>query len=288
VISLSLDDPSRSGSNLNVRSEGTATDYLQSWHDRHPGATTTSLGSLVDKTGRSSYEVLAGALQQGGEPVLDLACGDGHLLELLGPNAGCLGSDWNTAELHAASERLGRGARLVRADATALPIFTASLGAVGCHYALMLLQPLERVVSELARVLRPSGSFAAVLPAFRPDDTPDPVSAFRSAWEEVSASYPVDIPPVQDDRALEPESLSVVLSQAGFTSVSIEPFSGSKEMTVDEAVRCLLLTYLPDLLPPTGFAQLKHALDVRLAELAESAGGITFVLYSNLVRALRS
>lgn len=237
--------------------------------------------------GRSSYEVLANAMLHGGEPVLDLACGDGHLLELLGPKVSCLGSDWNTAELHAASERLGRGARLVRADATELPISTASLGAVGCHYALMLLQPLERVLSELVRVLRPSGSFAAVLPASPPDDTPDPVSAFRAAWREVSANYPVVIPPVQDDRALEPESLSVVLRQAGFTSVSIEPFSGSKEMTVDEAVQCLLLTYLPDLLPAAGFAHLGQALEVRLAELAGSTGGITFVLYSNLVTARR-
>jgi ubiquinone/menaquinone biosynthesis C-methylase UbiE len=270
-----------------MRREATATDYLQRWHDRHPGATTMSLGSLADQMGRSSYEVLAGAIQHGGEPVLDLACGDGHLLELLGPKVPCLGSDWNAAELHAASERLGREARIVRADATELPISTASLGTVGCHYALMLLQPLERVISELARVLRPSGLFAAALPASPPADTPDPVSAFRAAWQEVSAIYPVVIPPVQDDRALEPENLSVVLMQAGFTSVSIEPFSGSKKMTIDEAVQCLLLTYLPDLLPAAGFAHLKHALEIRLAELAESTGSVTFVLYSHLVTARR-
>lgn len=268
-------------------SEAAAIDYLQSWHARHPGATFTSLGSLADQMGRSSYDVLAGAIRHGGEPVLDLACGDGHLLELLGPKVPCFGSDWSTAELLAASERLGRESRLVRADATELPFSTATLGAVGCHYALMLLQPLERVLSEVARVLRPSGLFAAVLPASPPDDTPDPVSAFRATWQEVTATYQVDIPPVQDDRALDPESLSVVLSQAGFTSLSIEPFSGSKEMTVDQAVQCLLLTYLPDLLPAAGFAQLKRELEVRLVELSGSTGSVTFVMYSNLVTARR-
>lgn len=42
------------------------------------------------------------------------------------------------------------------------PLRTASLGAIGCHYVLTLLQPLERVLSEFARVLRPSGLVAAV------------------------------------------------------------------------------------------------------------------------------
>ena len=262
-------------------------EYLQGWHDRHPGATSAMLDSLTDEVGRSSYEVLAEAIRDGDEPVLDLACGDGYLLELLHPNHVCLGMDWNTAELNAASRRLGQGAPLARANAAELPIATAALGAVGCHYALMLLQPLEGVLAELARVLRPYGLLATVLPASPPEDTPDPISVFRAAWQEVSDTHSVNIPRIQDDRALRSESLKMLLADAEFTSVVVQSFSCSKPMTVDEASRFLLLTYLPDLLPPAGFAQLTRVLEAELAELDGGTGRVTFVEHSDLVTAHR-
>ena len=80
-------------------------DYLQGWHDGHPGATSAMLDSLTDEAGRNSYEVLAAVIQDGDEPVLDLACGDGYLLELLHPNRACVGMDWNIGELDAVDTR---------------------------------------------------------------------------------------------------------------------------------------------------------------------------------------
>jgi len=262
-------------------------EYLQGWHDRHPGATSTILDSLTDDMGRNSYAVLAEAIEDGDEPVLDLACGDGYLLELLHPNRVCLGMDWDTAELTAASRRLGPGARLARANAAELPIAAAAVATVGCHYALMLLQPLEGVLAEIARTLRPDGLLATVLPALAPEDTPNPISVFRAAWQKVSAAHTVNIPPIQDDRALQSESLELLLTAAGFTSVSVQSFSASKSMTVDEAIRFLLLTYLPDLLPPAGFAEFRGVLKAELAELEGDTGTVTFVGHSDLVTARR-
>jgi ubiquinone/menaquinone biosynthesis C-methylase UbiE len=267
--------------------ETQAAEYLQEWHRRHPGATATVLAPLADASGRSSYDVLAEAIGQGGEPVLDLACGDGHLLELLGPGRSCLGTDRSAAELAAARERLGHTAPLIRADAARLPLVTGQLGVVSCHYALMLLQPLEQVLAELARVLRPGGLLAAVLPSSSPREVADPVSAYRSAWREVSETYPVEIPQIQDDRALDPEELTTVLTDADFTSVSVQPFSASKVVTVDEAVQSFFLTYLPDLLPPAGLTQLKRTLESKLAELAGGTGVVTYALHSDLVTAQR-
>lgn len=258
-------------------------DYLQGWHDRHPGATSAMLDSLTDKAGRNSYEVLAEAIQDGDDPVLDLACGDGYLLELLQPNRVCVGMDWNIAELDAACRRIGHGAPLARANAAGLPVVAAAFGAVTCHYALMLLQPLEGVLAEVARVLRPGGLLASVLPAPPPENTPNPISVFRAAWQEVSGTYPVNIPPIQDDRALQLESLERLLANAGFSSVLVQSFSASKLMTVDEASRFLLLTYLPDLLPPAGYVHLTRMLKVELDKLDRGTGTVTLVEHSDLV-----
>lgn len=220
-----------------------ATNYLQAWHERHAGATSAVLGTLVDGAGRNSYRVLADAMLDGGEPALDLACGDGYLLELMRSGSAYLGADRNVAELDAANRRLRHATPLVQADAARLPVATAALQSVSCHFALMLLQPLEDVLAELARVLRPDGLLAVMLPA--------------------------------------------VLTDAGFASLAIRSFSVSRHMTVDEATRALLLTYLPDLLPPAGFAQLEQALAPALTELAAEDGMVLFVEHADLVTARR-
>ena len=267
---------------------GEGATYLQNWHDRHPGATSAMFTAMTDDSGRSTYELLAEALYDEGEPVLDLACGDGYLLELLRADRNCLGTDWNIAELKAASLRLGRGAPLVRADAASLPIAPASLGAVGCHYPLMLLQPLEAVLGELARVLRPAGLLACVLPSSASEESPGPISVFRAAWQEVTSTFPVDIPPIQDDRAVDPEDLAALLAAAGFASVSVQSISVTKQMTVDETVASVFLTYLPDLLSAAGRAELKGRLEIGFSGIADVTGLITFRDVSDLVYARRS
>jgi ubiquinone/menaquinone biosynthesis C-methylase UbiE len=264
-----------------------ATNYLQAWHERHAGATSAVLGTLFDGAGRNSYRVLADAMLDGGEPALDLACGDGYLLELMRSGSAYLGADRNLAELDAANRRLRHATPLVQADAARLPVATGALQSVSCHFALMLLQPLEDVLAELARVLRPDGLLAVMLPASPPEEPPTPWSAFRAAWRDVTTTYPVVIPPLQDDRALQREQLTAVLTDAGFASLAIRSFSVSRHMTVDEATRALLLTYLPDLLPPAGFAQLEQALAPALTELAAEDGMVLFVEHADLVTARR-
>ena len=260
-------------------------DYLQQWHDRHAGATATVLVSLTDNLGRNSYEVLTQVVQGQHEPVLDLACGDGYLLELLRPKHACLGVDRNVAELNAAVGRLGTAVPLVRADAVELPVASSALGAVLCHFALMLLQPLEDVLDEIARVLHPGGLLAAVLPAEPLVEAANPITAFRAAWSEASNMYPVKIPPIQDDRALQVEDLVGLLVDAGFVSTEVQSLSVSRTMTVDEITELLLLTYLPDLLPPSGLAELIRQLKGELDKLNDGTGTITYVEQSNLLTA---
>jgi ubiquinone/menaquinone biosynthesis C-methylase UbiE len=261
--------------------------YLQEWHDRHPGATSMVLGAMSDHAGRSSYRGLVDAIRQGVEPILDIACGDGHLLELLRPQALSVGIDWNVAELDAARRRLGRSIPLVRADAARLPFATGAVGTVSCHFALMLLQPLETVLAEMARVLRSGGMLAAVLPASPPEGVDTLWDALRGSWRDVTALHPVEIPSLQDGRALRRDVLASLLEESGFTSLAMESFSVSKMVTVEEAKEALLLTYLPDLLPPDHFSQLEQALECSLLKMVADNGKAIFIEHADLVTAHR-
>lgn len=116
---------------------------LRAFHAIHAGATSRAFA----RTG--SYAHLAGPVR-GASRILDLACGD-H------PTPGAIGLDLSLDELALAS-----GTR-VQGRAQALPFRDASFDACVCHLAFMLFGDVEHVVAELARVIAPGGTFAALL-----------------------------------------------------------------------------------------------------------------------------
>ncbi len=84
--------------------------------------------------------------------VLDVGCGDGALRAALGDHP-CIGVDL-------VRELLTDGSRpVVEADATALPVATASLGAVAALWMLYELDDPTAALAEAHRVLRPGGTF---------------------------------------------------------------------------------------------------------------------------------
>lgn len=136
--------------------------YLADFHAQHPGITEAVLGRSWHR-GTTPYDWLAADVP-GGARVLDLACGNGALRPRLDPRR-YLGVDNVTAELAAARRR--GVPEVVRADATRLPLPEASVDAVVCSMALMLL-PLEATLREIRRVLVPGGRLVVTLPATRP------------------------------------------------------------------------------------------------------------------------
>jgi demethylmenaquinone methyltransferase / 2-methoxy-6-polyprenyl-1,4-benzoquinol methylase len=89
-----------------------------------------------------------------GATVLDLACGTGDFLKLLRSGGyRALGIDLSWGMLAANHT----GLPLVQADASALPVATASIDGITCGYALRNFTELAAVFDEFGRMVRPGG-----------------------------------------------------------------------------------------------------------------------------------
>ncbi len=146
-------------------------EFLLRFHQAHSGCTSGAFsGGRIDGAG-SSYDLLVGCAADATVDegmILDLGCGDGYLLELLVrggvASSSLLGVDMSDAELTLARRRPGlHGARLIEARAQSLPLGDNSVDVVLSHLAWMLMSDVTEVVSEVRRVLRPGGVFAAVV-----------------------------------------------------------------------------------------------------------------------------
>lgn len=88
---------------------------------------------------------------------LDLGCGEGHNTRLLA-DAGARVVGLDVADLFIeAAEAVGRRARYVIGDGTALPFRTSSFDVVTAFMSLMDITEPETALREAARVLRPGG-----------------------------------------------------------------------------------------------------------------------------------
>ena len=153
------------------------TRFLMGVHAKHPGLTELSIGAARTAEGLSSYEAFCRFVNpRPGMAVVDLACGNGPLCEILAARVGAdgqvVGIDLSEAELRLAADRLrGIGnVRLIRGAAARLPLPDASADCVVCHMAFMLFTPFDESVREIGRVLKKGAVFAAVIPTLRASD----------------------------------------------------------------------------------------------------------------------
>ncbi len=170
--------------------EGGWADYLRRFHEQHPGITEDVLAHATDQ-GATPYDWVVEAAGAG--PVLDLACGSGPLAPALA-GRGWVGVDLSQSEL--ANVRQHGCDRVARADAAALPLANGSVGTVVCSMALMLMQPVDAALAEVARVLRPGGTFVALVPSTRPRTASDTAHYARllAVLRRRGLAYPNDRP----------------------------------------------------------------------------------------------
>ena len=267
--------------------------FLRAWHARHPGSTARNVRPWRTSVGGSSYEVLAACVPDGTRTVVDLACGDGELaLEVLKsvPGANVVGVDVSEEDLVRARTRAPAArARFICTKADALPVATESAGAVLCHYALMLLSPLDAVVSEIARVLAPGGVFAAIVPM---------------QWNAEAFSAPLaklvdevrkaDLPAfpelgLGDPRVRTTEGIRTVFDErAGFTALQVEDVTLFAPDTPGATFERMQSLYWFDLLSERGRERLRVE-GLPLLEKARGADGNVPVRFElKLIHATRA
>ena len=117
--------------------------------------------------------------------VLDLGAGHGIVTEELVRRCGGLvvAVDREPTEVS--------GARVVRAEATALPFPTGSFDLVFCQLSMMWM-PLEAALDEVHRVLSPGGAFVALEPDYGGLLEHPPQVALRPVWEAALARAGAD------------------------------------------------------------------------------------------------
>ncbi|HEX4824044.1 MAG TPA: class I SAM-dependent methyltransferase [Candidatus Polarisedimenticolaceae bacterium] len=100
-------------------------------------------------------------------PVLDLGCGDGIFGSLLfAPGLDVVGLDASASEI-ALARRTGTYRGLLTGNIEAIPLADASVATVVSNCVMEHVDHLDRALAEIARVLRPGGTFAFTTPSER-------------------------------------------------------------------------------------------------------------------------
>lgn len=227
-------------------------EHLIAFHASFPEAADHFFSRFHDDSGRTSYERLRDMLLVPiAKPaaILDIGVGSGGLLLALyerAADAALCGVDLSQEEIALAQARVP-SAKLIVADAAALPFADHSFDLVASHLALMIMPNIAATFSEIRRVLRPGGRLGFVI-----DDPRHPLMSTLSAgvFRAVAADYPAFLPPpFSDMRIYEWRGVEEVLRRAGFEGAARhEAFVVSAVLDRDALWNFVERTYLVGML----------------------------------------
>ena len=265
--------------------------YLQDFHQRQVGVTSAAFAHLpahaASATYASSYAALTSLVPGVNAPlsVLDLGCGDGHLLGLLAARQQAqlqlLGVDMSEAELAVARAALPASVRLLQGRGQTLDVPDASIDCLVSHMALMLMDDIEQVVREMRRVLRPGGQFGTIVGrTFLLGEVND---VFMRVFKPIASDA---LPPLRfGDRRTGSEAGWRALLDAGFADVEFDDIDVPWTPTPTELWTALLDTYDIDRLDDDARQRLRSAFLDAVAPLQAVDGLIATGWGLRLVRA---
>lgn len=264
--------------------------YLQNFHDRVAGATTSAFANLPAVTSAreyaSSYDVLASIVYESTSPktVLDVACGDGHLLGLLAHSAlplRLMGLDMSKGELDLARATLPGDVSLFRARAQDMPFDTGSVDIVVSHMALMLMDDIEGVLANIRRVLAPGGTLAAVVG--RTFLLGDANEVLRNVFKPIARE---DLSPLAfgDARTRTVDGWAALLN-ADFNDLQFEDVNVPWKPTPHALWNALVETYDIDRLSQDARERLRDRLIPALSDLSDAQGLVDTGWGLRLIRA---
>jgi SAM-dependent methyltransferase len=170
---------------------------------------------------------------QGGDLVLDLGCGPGHVGRYLGDRGALVcGVDISARMLSLARQR-NPELRLVRGDMRSLPFACGAAAGIVAFYSIIHvpLAQVSGIFSEMFRVLRPGGTLAI---AFHVGDD---VLRVHELW---------GVKTELDFFLLDPEAVRSALAESGFRvldAIEREPYDGAVEA---QTRRCYVLAQRVD------------------------------------------
>ncbi len=259
--------------------------FVRAFHARRPGVTRTAFAR------GGSYDLVAAAVPAGAR-VVELGCGDGALLARLVARghdpARLLGVDVSRDELGAA-RGAGAAAVVAHARAQALPLRDGAIDAVVSHLALMVMGPLDPVVAEVARVLRPGGVMIAAIGG-GPAGTGDGADAHafdvfvRALAPAVAAAG--GAPRLGDPRLRSAAGLRAALAPLG-GEVTWTDHSIVLDGALDEVWSTLASAYELAVLDARAVAAVRAAFDAGCAPLVGEVGVVPCRMYVRVVRATR-
>ena len=155
---------------------------------------TSFFEELENNSGRNSYEALLFQIPTA-KPlhVLDIGCGDGNLLKylnLVSPNRIYTGCDISAPALDAAKKFFPKNADFVNAPAQDLPFANETFDLVFAHMVFALLNPVEKSISEAARVLKNGGEFRIFTPAYWRNGGSEKSARFQKVMDHLSTISP--------------------------------------------------------------------------------------------------
>jgi SAM-dependent methyltransferase len=249
--------------------------FLQAWHARFAGGTARHYASgHVAGSDVSTYGLLVDDVAKLSQckTLLDIACGDGYLLQLISERfrqATLVGVDASSEEVRLARERVYPGdVRFEEGPVEALPFPSGSIDAVVCHMAFMLFDDARTVTREIARVLSPGGMFAAVFgPA---GGTGSGIRGFGGKLREIETKERLSRLDVGDAATDTEETSRAVFESGDWQSVDLHDVALRFE-TADEVREMLLSMYNIARLSQSGKAELGEYVRSALRESFDPA-----------------